>query len=90
MKQLLSELIKVSSCFIVLALSVGCKPKIEVYTIPPIPPRLVAPDHWEVKPTSRMLEAEKQRFEISMEIDNNDTVTAVSYTHLTLPTSDLV
>ena len=78
MKQLLSELIKVSSCFIVLALSVGCKPKIEVYTIPPVPPRLVAPEHWEEKPTSRMLEAEKQRFEISMEIDDNDTVTALA------------
>ena len=68
MKQLLSELIKVSSCFIVLALLAGCKPNIEVYTIPPVPPRLVAPKHWEEKPTSRMLEAEKQRFEISMEI----------------------
>tara|TARA_B100000686_G_scaffold224268_1_gene231419 strand:- start:1654 stop:2262 length:609 start_codon:yes stop_codon:yes gene_type:complete len=77
-KQILSELIKVSSCFIVLALSAGCKPKIEVYTIPPVPPRLVAPEHWEEKPTSRMLEAEKQRFEISMEMDDNDTVTALA------------
>jgi hypothetical protein len=61
----------------------GCsKPQIEVYTIPPVPPRVVAPGHWEAKPTSRMLEAEKQRFEIFLTIDDNgtegDTVTALA------------
>lgn len=59
-------------------LLVGCgKPQVEVYTIPPMTPRLKAPDHWREVDASPMLEAEKQRFEIEVVLkDRNATALA--------------
>ena len=52
----------------------GCgDPPIEVYLVPPEPPRVEVPEHWQEVETHSMLEAEKQRFEISLKLDGNAT-----------------
>lgn len=72
-KLLFQKLARLSGVWVLVCL-LGCgDPPIEVYTVPPEPPRVETPKHWEDVETSSMLAAEKQRFEIPLLLDGNAT-----------------
>jgi hypothetical protein len=68
---------------IALALLQGCgRPQVEVYNIPHMPPRLNAPDHWRAVATSTMMEAEKQRYEITLILEDRNATALATLTVL--------
>ena len=69
-------------CFSLLLWTSCKKPEIEVYTVPPLPPRVTVPEGWKKVATSQMMRAEKQRFEITKVLEDGNATAVATLTVL--------
>lgn len=73
----------ISALGVTAVLLAGCsKPQVETYIIPPMPPRLKAPDHWREVATSATMSSEKQRFEIELALEEGNATALATLTVL--------
>jgi hypothetical protein len=69
-------------CLCLVPLAACNNPEIEVYTVPPLPPRVIVPEGWQEVATSQMMRAQKQRFEIIAEGEDGNATAVATLTVL--------